>query len=76
MMKKYIVLALALTIGFSVVAQKKELKTAKKELAKGNYDKAGLALDAAEALFGSMDAKSKSKYYLSRSIFYSKSGDG
>ena len=76
MMKKYIVLALALTIGFSVFAQKKELKTAKKELAKGNYDKAGLALDAAEALFGSMDAKSKSKYYLSRSIFYSKSGDG
>ena len=75
-MKKHIVLALALTIGFSAVAQKKELRTAKKELAKGNYDKAGIALDAAEALLGSMEAKYKSKYYLSRSVYYSKSGDG
>tara|TARA_B110001450_G_scaffold205685_1_gene195684 strand:+ start:75 stop:1346 length:1272 start_codon:yes stop_codon:yes gene_type:complete len=75
-MKKYIVLALALTIGFSAVAQKKELRTAKKELAKGNYDKAGIALDAAEALLGSMEEKYKSKYYLYRSVYYSKSGDG
>ena len=75
-MKKHIVLALALTIGFSAVAQKKELRTAKKELAKGNYDKAGIALDAAEALLGSMEAKYKSKYYLCRSVYYSKSGDG
>ena len=75
-MKKYILLALALTIGFSAVAQKKELRTAKKELAKGNYDKAGIALDAAEALLGSMEAKYKSKYYLCRSVYYSKSGDG
>jgi len=72
MMKKYIVFALALTLGFSAVAQKKELKTAKKALAKGDFDKAGIALDAAEAFLVSMEDKYKSQYYLSRSIFYSK----
>ena len=75
-MKKYIVFAIALTLSFSVVAQKKELRTVKKELAKENYDKAEIALDAAEALLGTMAAKYKSKYYLYRSVFYSKSGGG
>ena len=75
-MKQYLVLALAITLGFSAVAQKKQLRTAKKALAKGNYEKAEIALDEAEALLGSMEAKYKSKYYLARSIFYSKSGDG
>mgnify|MGYP000004465731 CR=1 FL=1 len=75
-MKKYIVFAIALTLSFSAVAQKKELRTAKKELAKENYDKAEIALDAAEALLGTMAAKYKSKYYLYRSVFYSKSGGG
>ena len=53
-MKKYIVFAIALTLSFSAVAQKKELRTAKKELAKENYDKAEIALDAAEALLGEL----------------------
>ena len=75
-MKKYIVFAIALTLSFSAVAQKKELRTAKKELAKENYDKPEIALDAAEALLGTMAAKYKSKYYLYRSVFYSKSGGG
>ena len=74
-MKKYFVLAFALTLGFSVVAQKKELKTADKELDKGNFEKAAVALDAAEALLGSMDDKYKSQYYLLRSVFYLNNGE-
>ena len=74
-MKKYFVLEIALTLGFSVVAQKKELKTADKELDKGNFEKAAVALDAAEALLGSMDDKYKSQYYLLRSVFYLNNGE-
>ena len=74
-MKKYFVLAIALTLGFSVVAQKKELKTADNELDKGNFEKAAVALDAAEALLGSMDDKYKSQYYLLRSVFYLNNGE-
>ena len=74
-MKKYFVLAIALTLGFSVVAQKKELKAANKEIDKENFEKATVALDAAETLLGSMDKKYKSQYYLLRSICYLKNGD-
>ena len=74
-MKKYFVLAIALTLGFSVVAQKKELKAANKEIDKGNFEKATVALDAAETLLGSMDEKYKSQYFLLRSICYLKNGD-
>jgi len=63
-MKKYFILIIALTFSISAIAQKKEIKTAGKELDKGNYEKAGVALDAAEALLGSMDDKYKSQYYL------------
>ena len=66
---------MSLTLSFSAFAQKKEIKTATKELAKGNYEKAGVALDAAEALLGSMDEKYKSQYYLQRSIYYLKNGE-
>ena len=54
-MKTYFVFVMSLTLSFSAFAQKKEIKTATKELAKGNYEKAGVALVAAEALLGSMD---------------------
>ena len=74
-MKKYFAFVIALTLGFSAVAQKKEIKTATKEISKGNYEKAGVALDAAEALLGSMDEKYKSQYYLQRSIYYLKNGE-
>ena len=74
-MKTYFVLAIALTLGFSVVAQKKELKAANKEIDKGNFEKATVALDAAETLLGSMDKKYKSQYFLLRSICYLKNGD-
>ena len=74
-MKKYFVFVMSLTLSFSAFAQKKEIKTATKEMAKGNYEKAGLALDAAEALLGSMDEKYKSQYYLQRSIYLLNSGE-
>ena len=66
-MNKYFVFVLALTLGFSAIAQKKELKTAAKELKKNNLEAAVTALDAAEALMSQMDDKSKSQYYLLRS---------
>lgn len=75
-MKNYLILALVLTLGFPGFAQKKELRSAKKALLKENYENAGVALDAAEALLETMDDKYKSKYYLYRSMYYSKSGGG
>jgi tetratricopeptide (TPR) repeat protein len=75
-MKNYLVLALALTLGFSLHAQKKELRSARKALLKENYENAGVALDAAETLLPTMNDKYKSKYYLYRSMYYSKSGGG
>ncbi|MGB4742832.1 MAG: tetratricopeptide repeat protein, partial [Flavobacteriaceae bacterium] len=45
------------------------------ELDKGNFEKAAVALDAAEALLGSMDDKYKSQYYLLRSVFYLNNGE-
>jgi tetratricopeptide (TPR) repeat protein len=74
-MKTYVVFAMALTLSFSAVAQKKEIKTATKELAKGNYEKAGVALDAAEAFLDSMEEKYKNQYYLQRSIYYYNNGE-
>ena len=55
--------------------KRKKLKQRRKEIAKGNYEKAGVALDAAEALLGSMDEKYKSQYYLQRSIYYLNNGE-
>ena len=75
-MKNYLILALVLTLGFPGFAQKKELRSAKKALLKENYENAGVALDAAEAFLETMDDKYKSKYYLYRSMYYSKSGGG
>ena len=74
-MKTYVVFAMALTLSFSAVAQKKEIKTATKELAKGNFEKAGVALDAAEAFLDSMEEKYKNQYYLQRSIYYFNNGE-
>jgi tetratricopeptide (TPR) repeat protein len=74
-MKTYFVFVIALSLSFSAVAQKKEIKTATKELVKGNYEKAGAALDAAEAFLGSMEEKYKSQYYLQRSIYYFNKGE-
>ncbi|MBT7851174.1 MAG: tetratricopeptide repeat protein [Formosa sp.] len=74
-MKKYLVFVIVLALGFSAVAQKKEIKTAGKELDKENYEKAGAALDAAEGLLDSMDEKYKSQYYLYRSMYYLNNGE-
>ena len=58
----------------SISAQKKELRNAGKALDKGNFEKATMALDAAEALLESMDDKQKSEFHLLKSKLYFNGG--
>ena len=58
-MKKYLSYVLVIISLCSVFAQKKELRTAAKELTKGNFEKANISLDAAENLITSMSEKQK-----------------
>jgi len=58
----------------SIYSQKKELRTAKKDLDKGNFDKAEASINAAESFLSSMDEKQKGDFYLLKSKFYF--GDG
>lgn len=74
-MKTYIVLAMMLLLGFSGIAQKKEIKQALKELKKDNFDAASTALDAAELLSSSMDTKMTSQYNFLRSKTYFRNGE-
>ena len=73
-MKKYIILGIIMMLFGSVSAQKKELRSAGKELDRGNFEKAMLALNAAEALLESMDDKQKSEFHLLKSKLYFKGG--
>ena len=57
---------LAIALGFMTVvsfAQKKELKTAEKEIKNQNYSAAFSAIDAAKALNADTDSKLKTKFY-------------
>ena len=58
----------------SISAQKKELRNAGKALDKGNFEKATMALNAAEALLESMDDKQKSEFHLLKSKLYFNGG--
>ena len=69
-MKKQLVFGLFLCYLCSVSAQKKELRSANKEMVKENYEKAGVAVEAAESLFDSMDDKQKSEFYLLKSKLF------
>lgn len=73
-MKKYIILGIIMMLFGSVSAQKKELRNAGKELGKGNFEKATMALNAAELLLESMDDKQKSEFHLLKSKLYFKGG--
>ena len=73
-MKKYIILGIIMMLFGSLSAQKKELRNAGKDLDKGNFEKAMLALNAAEALLESMDDKQKSEFHLLKSKLYFKGG--
>lgn len=73
-MKNYLIFGLLLTFAWSINAQKKELRTAGKELGKGNFEKAATALSAAELVFDAMDDKQKSQYYLFQSKLFYKNG--
>lgn len=55
-------------------AQKKELRLASKNLAKGDYELAKKSIESAEALFESMDGKQKSQLYFLKSKLYFRGG--
>jgi tetratricopeptide (TPR) repeat protein len=69
-MKKQLVFGLFLCYLCTVSAQKKELRSANKEMEKENYEKAAVAVEAAESLFDSMDDKQKSEFYLLKSKLF------
>ena len=73
-MKKYLILGFVMIFFGSISAQKKELRNAGKALGKGNFEKATMALNAAEALLKSMDDKQKSEFYLLKSKLYFNGG--
>ena len=63
-MKKLMTLVLLLAITSMSFAQKNEIKAIEKALKNSNFADAKSAASAAEALIGSMDDKSKAKFYL------------
>ena len=73
-MKNYLILGFVMIFVGSISAQKKELRNAGKALDKGNFEKATMALDAAEALLESMDDKQKSEFHLLKSKLYFNGG--
>ena len=73
-MKNYLIFGLLLTFVWSINAQKKELRTAGKELDRGNFEKASAALTAAASFMDAMDDKQKSQYYLYQSKLFFKNG--
>lgn len=73
-MKNYLIFGLLLTFVWSINAQKKELRTAGKELDRGNFEKASAALTAAASFMDAMDDKQKSQYYLYESMLFFKNG--
>ena len=73
-MKKHLILGFVMIFVGSISAQKKELRNAGKALDKGNFEKATMALDAAEALLESMDDKQKSEFHLLKSKLYFNGG--
>ena len=73
-MKKYLILGFVMIFFGSISAQKKELRNAGKALDKGNFEKATMALNTAEALLESMDDKQKSEFHLLKSKLYFNGG--
>ena len=73
-MKKHLILGFVMIFVGSISAQKKELRNAGKALDKGNFEKATMALNAAEALLESMDDKQKSEFHLLKSKLYFNGG--
>jgi tetratricopeptide (TPR) repeat protein len=62
-MKKQLIIALAISMGAFSFAQKKELKAVEKAIKSNDFAAAKTAATTAEGLLGSMDEKSKAKYY-------------
>ncbi|OUS02485.1 hypothetical protein A9Q86_02975 [Flavobacteriales bacterium 33_180_T64] len=62
-MKKQIVVALSLLVSTISFSQKSEIKAAEKAIKTGNFADAKSAIQSAESLIGSADAKMKAKFY-------------
>lgn len=62
-MKKQIIIALALLVSTFSFSQKDELKTAEKAIKNNNFADAKAAIQSAESLIGSADDKMKAKFY-------------
>lgn len=69
-MKKLILFLIALTIGFSSFAQKKEMKEAEKAIKKGDFVTAKSKIDAAQSLVANADDKTKAKFYYLEAMTY------
>jgi predicted Zn-dependent protease len=69
-MKTKFLFALAFALTTVVFAQKREVKAIEKAVKSGNYGAAKTALPAAEALLGSMDDKTKTKFLLLKAQTY------
>ena len=74
-MKTRILLTLCLVFSVSIFAQKKEVKAIEKAVKSANYAEAKSAVSAAESLVGSMDAKTKDKFYLLKGQTFLGSGN-
>jgi tetratricopeptide (TPR) repeat protein len=75
-MKKLMTFVLLLTVASMSFAQKSELKAIEKALKNSNFGDAKSAVPAAEALMGSMDDKSKAKFYFLKAKAFYAEGKG
>jgi len=75
-MKKLMTLVLLLAITAMSFAQKSEIKAIEKALKSSNFADAKSAVSVAEALIGSMDEKSKAKFYFLKAQAFYANGAG
>ncbi|AUC81583.1 tetratricopeptide repeat protein [Lacinutrix sp. Bg11-31] len=75
-MKKQLIFTLALLITLFSFGQKKELKTLEKAVKNNNFAEAKVAATTLESMLGSMDDKTKSKFYFNRAKALYANGTG
>ncbi len=75
-MKKQLILTLALFMAVFSFAQKKELKKLEKAVKNNNYAEAKAFVTQLEPMVGSMDDKSKAKYYFNKAKAFYANGTG
>ncbi len=75
-MKKQLILSLALFVALFSYGQKKELKSLEKAVKNSNFAEAKKLVGQLESMVGSMDSKSKEKYYLTKGKAFFANGAG